>query len=67
MMQRILNSKNLVALPQSSTLSQSEHDWAFAKRALARGDDPELVIQRDYCANDKTDPNYYARHSVTKT
>src|SRR5580693_9303103 len=25
----------------SSALSQSEHDWAYAKRALARGDDPE--------------------------
>jgi hypothetical protein len=55
-------------LPLSSTLSQSEHDWAFAKRALARGDEPELVIQRiaDYRANDKTDPNYYARLTVTK-
>jgi hypothetical protein len=47
-------------------LSQSEHDWAFAKRALARGDDPELVIQRiaDYRSQDKGDPNYYARHTV---
>ncbi len=48
--------------------SQSEHDWAYAKRALARGDDPEVVIQRiaDYRAEDKDDPNYYARHTVTK-
>jgi hypothetical protein len=48
--------------------SQSEHDWAYAKRALARGDDPEAVIQRiaDYRAEDKTDPGYYARHTVTK-
>jgi len=48
--------------------SQSEHDWAYAKRALARGDDPEVVIQRiaDYRWDDKDDPNYYARHSVTK-
>src|SRR5712672_820912 len=29
-----------------TNLSQSEHDWAFAKRALARGDDPEDVIRR---------------------
>src|SRR5205823_908961 len=29
-----------------SELSQSEHDWAFAKRALARGDDPEEVTRR---------------------
>ena len=48
--------------------SQSEHDWAFAKRALARGDDPEVIIQRiaDYRAEDKADPNYYARHTVMK-
>jgi hypothetical protein len=52
----------------SSTLSQSEHDWAYAKRALARGDDPEDVIRRitDYRATDKHDPAYYARHTVTK-
>ena len=48
--------------------SQSEHDWAYAKRALARGDDPEVVIQRiaDYRADAKDDPNYYARHTVMK-
>jgi hypothetical protein len=53
-------------LAQTSTLTQSEHDWAFAKRALARGDDPEEVIRRiaDYRANDKHDPQYYARHTV---
>jgi DNA primase RepB-like protein len=52
----------------SSTLSQSEHDWAYAKRALSRGDDPEEVIRRiaDYRANDKHDPAYYARHTVEK-
>jgi hypothetical protein len=49
-------------------LSQSEHDWAYAKRALERGDDPEEVIRRiaDYRANEKHDPQYYARHTVTK-
>ena len=48
--------------------SQSEHDWAYAKRALARGDDPEVVIHRiaDYRSEDKADPNYYARHTVEK-
>ena len=52
----------------SSTLSQSEHDWAYAKRALARGDAPEVIIQRiaDYRSEDKPDPNYYARHTVAK-
>lgn len=48
--------------------SQSEADWAYAKRALARGDDPQIIIQRiaDYRADDKSDPIYYARHTVTK-
>jgi hypothetical protein len=48
--------------------SQSEADWAFAKRALARGDDPQEVIRRiaDYRVDDKADPNYYARLTVTK-
>jgi len=51
-----------------SNLSQSEHDWAFAKRALARGDDPEEVIRQiaQYRAGDKSDPDYYARHTVEK-
>jgi hypothetical protein len=51
-----------------TALSQSEHDWAYAKRALARGDDADEVIRRiaDYRANDKSDPGYYARHTVSK-
>jgi len=46
--------------------SQSERDWAYAKRALARGDDPEVVIQRiaDYRGDEKH-PGY-ARHTVEK-
>jgi hypothetical protein len=49
-------------------MSQSEHDWAYAKRALARGDDPEEVIRRiaDYRAGEKHDPVDYARRTVTK-
>jgi hypothetical protein len=51
-----------------TNLSQSEHDWAFAKRALARGDEPEEVIRQiaQHRAADKTDPQYYARLTVTK-
>jgi hypothetical protein len=51
-----------------TTFSQSEHDWAFAKRALARGEAPEDVIQQiaRHRATEKTDPEYYARHTVTK-
>ena len=48
--------------------SQSEADWAYAKRALARGDAAEEVIRKiaDYRAEDKADPEYYARLTVTK-
>ena len=48
--------------------SQSEADWAYAKRALARGDDPEVVIDRiaDFRSDDKSDPEYYARLTVMK-
>ncbi len=46
--------------------SQSEHDWAYAKRALARGDDPEEIIRKiaDFRSEDKADPDYYARRTV---
>jgi hypothetical protein len=46
--------------------SQSERDWAFAKRALARGDDPEEVIRRiaDYRGDEKH--ANYARYTVEK-
>jgi hypothetical protein len=48
--------------------SQSEHDWAYAKRALARGDDPEEIIRKiaDYRSEDKAKPEDYARRTVTK-
>jgi hypothetical protein len=48
--------------------SQSERDWAYALRALARGDHPEEVIRRvaDYRAEEKQNPEYYARHTVQK-
>ncbi len=50
------------------TLTQSERDWAYAKRALARGDNPEEIIRRiaDYRADEKHDPEYYARLTVSK-
>jgi hypothetical protein len=51
-----------------TSLSQSEHDWAFAKRALARGEDPEEIIHKiaDYRTADKHDSVDYARRTVTK-
>jgi RepB DNA-primase from phage plasmid len=51
-----------------TNLSQSEHDWTFAKRALARGVNPEAVAQQiaRYRATDKANPLYYARLTVQK-
>jgi len=48
--------------------SQSEADWAYAKRALARGDNPDEIMRRiaDYRSDDKADPTYYARLTVNK-
>jgi len=47
-------------------VSQSELDWAYANRALARGEDPEAIIQAMAAfRSDKPDPQYYARHTVT--
>jgi hypothetical protein len=53
---------------RSGHRSQSEADWAYAKRALARGDDVEEIIRRiaDYRREDKVDPDYYARLTVSK-
>jgi len=46
-----------------TNLRKSEHDWAFAKHALAHVDDPEEVIQQiaQRRARDKSDPPYYLR------
>lgn len=46
------------ARPHGAPITQSERDWAYAKRALARGDDPGEIVRRiaDYRANDKHDP-----------
>lgn len=49
-------------------ISQSERDWAYVKSALASGADAEeLTAQLARSrANDKSDPQYYARLTVTK-
>ncbi len=49
-------------------LSQSERDWAFARRALARGEPAEKVIAAiaSYRRHDKHNPQYYAEHTVKK-
>jgi len=52
----------------SSGLSQSEKDWAFAKRALARGESQESVVRAiaEFRRGDKPNPLYYAKHTVQK-
>jgi hypothetical protein len=49
-------------------MSQSEHDWAFAKRAIASGVDPEQVVRRiaEFREGDKHDVHDYARRTVRK-
>jgi hypothetical protein len=49
-------------------ITQSERDWAYVKSALATGADPEELIRQlaHSRANDKSDPQYYARLTVTK-
>lgn len=48
--------------------SQSERDWAFARRALARGESPDMVIAAiaAHRRHDKHDPRYYAELTVRK-
>jgi hypothetical protein len=48
--------------------SQSERDWAYAKRALARGLPPEEIMRdiAEFRARDKYDPADYARRTVAK-
>jgi DNA primase RepB-like protein len=65
---RLGNDDGRMRVMPNDHKSQSERDWAYAKRALARGDDPEKVIRTiaDYRSEDKADPNYYARRTVTQ-
>lgn len=49
-------------------LSQSEHDWAYAKRSLAKGFPAEEVVRQiaAFRAHDKHNPEDYARRTVSK-
>jgi len=53
---------------RSGHLSQSELDWAYARRALSRGDSPESVAAAiaNYRRGEKTNPEYYAQLTVRK-
>jgi len=47
--------------------SQSERDWAFANRALDRGEDPEVIKQKIAAfRHDKHNPVSYAERTVDK-
>lgn len=56
------------SLSEARPLTQSEHDWAYAKRALARGVDPEEVVRdiAEFRGQKKHDPWDYARRTVGK-
>ena len=49
-------------------LSQSELDWAYARRALARGETSDAVISAiaEYRRGEKSDALYYATLTVRK-
>ncbi len=48
-------------------LSQSERDWAYARRALARGTPQDQIIEEIMrFRRDKPNPRYYAAHTVAK-
>jgi RepB DNA-primase from phage plasmid len=57
-----------MASTEPRRITQSERDWAFAKRALASGADPEEVIRRiaEFREGEKHDVHDYARRTVTK-
>jgi hypothetical protein len=56
------------AKSRRGAISQSERDWAFARRALARGDSPDAVLAAvaRYRQYDKHNPRQYAELTVRK-
>lgn len=62
------NLQNRQSSMEPHELSQSERDWAYAKRALSRGESPEDVIRNiaEFRAYDKPNPQDYALRTVTK-
>ncbi len=48
-------------------ITQSERDWAYAKRALSRGIPKEQIVEDIMnFRQDKPNPRYYAEHTVSK-
>jgi hypothetical protein len=55
------------AHPDTGHLSQSERDWAYAKRALARGVPPsQIVADIARFRQDKPNPRYYAERTAAR-
>jgi hypothetical protein len=54
--------------PARGRRSQSERDWAFARRALSRGEHPEAVVAAiaSFRRGEKHDVQYYAELTVRK-
>ncbi|MBV8818368.1 MAG: hypothetical protein JO022_08415 [Acidobacteriaceae bacterium] len=58
---------SFVGRSSSAGISQSERDWAYAKRALSRGDNPQdVVIAIERYRSDKPNPSYYAHRTVDR-
>jgi RepB DNA-primase N-terminal domain len=60
--------KGDASAPAGPTLSQSERDWAYAKRALARGEPENLIVTAIAVHRrfDKHNPRAYAELTVRK-
>ena len=53
--------------PTAGGVTQSERDWAYARRALARGDSESTVVAAIAAyRSDKPNPKYYAELTVRK-
>jgi hypothetical protein len=65
---KLIESSACGATASPGHLSRSKRDWAFAKRALARGDPEEIVIAAiaSHRRYEKHTPHYCAEHTVRK-
>ena len=63
----VRDGSNLTNHRPPGHLSQSERDWAYAKRALARGEATnEVIAAISVFRSDKANPQYYAELTVKK-
>ena len=63
----IIVGKPRMRFSGNGKLSQSERDWAYALRALRRGESPAIIQARiEQFRPDKSSPRYYAHRTVTR-